>query len=255
MSSITRHDIRNQLTALSGSLDLARKTVKEPEGVVHINRAYKAADTILRQIEFTKEYEDLGVRSPTWQRVSAIIRSAALQLASDTIAFEIPEDHLEIYADPLLVKVFYNLFDNAREHGGAVTRISISYHPAGTGLTIIVADNGIGIPLEDKTHIFERGFGKNTGLGLFFSREVLSITGISISETGVPGKGARFEIAVPEGYVSVWGITGTTIKVRQVTFAPVVMHFFIKKVSRVLIMSPRQDPKSHLRDPQSHLTS
>ena len=199
LSSITRHDIRNQLMALSGSLELARKTVKEPEGIANINRAYKAADTILRQIEFTKEYEDLGVRSPTWQRASDIIRSASLQLAADTIAFEIPEDHLEIYADPLLVKVFYNLFDNARQHGGAVTRISISHHPVGTGLKIVIADNGVGIQQEDKSQIFERGFGKNTGLGLFLSREILSITGISISETGVPGKGARFEIAVPEG--------------------------------------------------------
>jgi signal transduction histidine kinase len=119
-------------------------------------------------------------------------------MAADTIALEIPGDPLEIYADPLLVKVFYNLFDNTRQHGGAVTRISISHRPAGTGLIITVADNGIGISADDKQHLFERGFGKNTGLGLFLSREILSITGISISETGTPGKGARFEIAVPE---------------------------------------------------------
>jgi signal transduction histidine kinase len=74
----------------------------------------------------------------------------------------------------------------------------VAHHPAGTGLVISVADNGVGVPLEDKPHVFERGFGKNTGLGLFLSREILSITGISISETGVPGKGATFEIAVPE---------------------------------------------------------
>jgi PAS domain S-box-containing protein len=198
MSGITRHDIMNQLTALSGSLDLARGTIKEPEGIAHINRAYKAAETIQRQIAFTKEYEDLGVRAPVWQRLSVIVRSAASQMAADTIALEIPDDPLEIYADPLLVKVFYNLFDNTRQHGGAVTRISISHRPAGTGLIITVADDGIGISADDKQHLFERGFGKNTGLGLFLSREILSITGISISETGTPGNGARFEIAVPE---------------------------------------------------------
>lgn len=64
---------------------------------------------------------------------------------------------------------------------------------------ITVADNGAGISLEDKQHLFERGFGKNTGLGLFLSWEILSITGISIDETGTPGNGARFEIMVPEG--------------------------------------------------------
>jgi PAS domain S-box-containing protein len=198
MSAITRHDIRNQLMVLSGSLELALTTVKEPEEVAQINWAYKAAVTIRRQIEFTQEYEELGIRSPVWQRVSDITRSASLQLAADIITFEIPDDTLEIYADLLLSKVFYNLFDNARQHG-AVTRISISAYPAGTGFAIVVADNGIGIPPEDKTRIFERSFGKNTGLGLFLSREILSITGISIRETGIPGKGARFEITVPEG--------------------------------------------------------
>ena len=47
--------------------------------------------------------------------------------------------------------------------------------------------------------IFERGFGKNTGLGLALSREILDITGIMIRETGEPGKGARFEMVVPKG--------------------------------------------------------
>ena len=61
------------------------------------------------------------------------------------------------------------------------------------------ADDGAGISPDDKLHLFERGFGKHTGLGLFLSREILAITGISISETGIPGEGARFEIAVPEG--------------------------------------------------------
>jgi signal transduction histidine kinase len=56
----------------------------------------------------------------------------------------------------------------------------------------------MGVAQEDKTKIFERGFGSNTGLGLFLSREILSITGISILETGIPGKGARFEILVPK---------------------------------------------------------
>jgi PAS domain S-box-containing protein len=199
LSSVTRHDIINQLTILSGSLELSQKTVKEPEKIVHINRAQKAAATIQRQIAFTKEYENLGVRTPVWQRLSVITRLAASQMASNTITFEIPEDNLEIYADPLLIKVFYNLFDNARQHGESVTHISISHHPTGTGLIITVADNGIGISTEDKPHLFERGFGKNTGLGLFLSLEILSITGISICENGTPGNGAQFEITVPEG--------------------------------------------------------
>jgi len=63
----------------------------------------------------------------------------------------------------------------------------------------------VGISVEDKKKLFTRGFGKNTGLGLFLSREILAITGITITENGIPGKGARFEIVVPKG---MWRMAG-----------------------------------------------
>ena len=199
MSGITRHDIMNQLTVLSGSLELAQKNINEPDPRSQIKRAQDAADTIRRQIEFTREYEDLGVRAPVWQRLPVVIRSAASQVAGSSLTFDIPDNPFEIFADPLLIRVFYNLFDNARLHGENVTRITVSYRQSDTGLIIIIADNGAGISTEDKQHLFKHGFGKHTGLGLFLSKEILSITGITISETGIPGEGARFEILVPEG--------------------------------------------------------
>ena len=66
-------------------------------------------------------------------------------------------------------------------------------------MILIIEDDGIGIPEEDKDKIFTRGFGKNTGYGLFLVREILLITGITIKKTGQPGKGARFEMTVPKG--------------------------------------------------------
>ena len=212
LSGITRHDITNQLTVLSGSLELAQGTRDDPERIAHVSRAQDAAVTILHQIAFTKEYEELGVKKPVWQQISGIIRSAVLQMGSKTITIEVPDEPLELFADPLLIKVFYNLFDNARQHGGTVSRIRITHHPADKGLILTVADDGVGISPEDKKHLFEKGFGKNTGLGLFLSKEILSITGISISETGIPGKGAQFEIAVPEG---MFRFTETTVTLKE----------------------------------------
>ena len=86
-------------------------------------------------------------------------------------------------------------------HGDHLTKIRVGEMVTDAGVVITVSDNGEGVPVEDKDLIFEQGFGRNTGHGLFLSREILDITGIAIREIGVPGNGAIFEIMVPNcGY-------------------------------------------------------
>jgi PAS domain S-box-containing protein len=199
MSEITRDEMIHEHGVLSGSLGRALDLAAGPEAVTAIRRAQEAEDTIQRQITFIREYGEIGVKSPEWQRISDIARSTAATFITPDFSCEIPEDLPELFADPLLAKVFYHLFENSRQHGGAITRICMSTRETGPGLTIIVADNGAGVSPEEKQHIFERGSGKKFGHGLFLSRDILAITGISIRETGIPGKGARFEIAVPQG--------------------------------------------------------
>ena len=80
-----------------------------------------------------------------------------------------------------------------------MTAIRVTAGEQGADLRIMVTDDGNGISADDKKQLFTKGFGKHTGLGLFLSREILSITGITITENGEPGKGARFEITVPNG--------------------------------------------------------
>ncbi|MDD1653268.1 MAG: HAMP domain-containing histidine kinase, partial [Methanomicrobiales archaeon] len=107
-------------------------------------------------------------------------------------------DTLDIYADPLVEKIFHNLVENAIMHGQA-TRIRFSFRETPEGLLLLCEDNGTGVAPDEKDLIFNRGYGRHTGLGLFLTREILAITGLSIQETGVPGYGARFEILAPRG--------------------------------------------------------
>ena len=107
-------------------------------------------------------------------------------------------DHIEIYADPILEKVFYNFLDNSVMHGKKVTTITVSSREVPEGLVISWEDDGIGIPAEEKEKIFTRFFGKHTGLGLFLAHEICSVTGITLSGTGEAGKGALFEMLVPK---------------------------------------------------------
>ncbi len=131
--------------------------------------------------------------APVWQNIGKIVSG----LGGKEIAISAELKGLEIYADPLLEKVFYNLYDNSLRHGEKVTAINVHFALIPEGLFLFWEDNGIGVPVTKKEGIFERGVGENTGMGLFLAREILSITDITITETGDEGWGARFEIRVP----------------------------------------------------------
>jgi len=199
LSSITRHDILNELMVLSGSLELAIKTMKGQAGIDHIKRAQKAADTIQHQIAFTKVYEQIGVNAPIWQNCHRLIETAVKEVNLEQIIVknDFPAG-TEIFADPLVVKVFFNLVDNAVRYGGKISAIRFTVLERNGNHVVVCEDDGDGILASEKEQIFKRGFGKNHGLGLSLSREILEITGITIHETGEPGKGARFEMTVPK---------------------------------------------------------
>jgi PAS domain S-box-containing protein len=195
LNSITRHDVANQLTVLQGYTQLAM--LKSPDPVIgdFLQKIHTVTDTIARQIEFSKTYQELGEQAPCWFSLDEIF----VRNKPPDILFSCSCTGTEVYADPMLEKVFANLFSNAVMHGERVSRITIRCEPSGDDLLIMVEDNGIGIPLDLKQKIFKKGFGKNTGFGLFLAREILAITGIMIHETGSHGRGARFEIIVPKG--------------------------------------------------------
>jgi signal transduction histidine kinase len=202
LSSITRHDMQNKLTALSGYIELAKAEKDETVLRRYLSIMEKTTQIFQEDLAFTRDYQDLGVQAPAWQEVAAIIREKESHLPTQNVRVDriIQPAMLEIYADPLLGKVFYNLIDNALRYGGEkMTEIHITTREDGGGLVLVFEDNGAGIPEKDKDRLFTKGFGKNTGLGLFLSREILAITGIGITENGEPGKGARFEITVPKG--------------------------------------------------------
>jgi K+-sensing histidine kinase KdpD len=107
---------------------------------------------------------------------------------------------LSLYADPMLEKVLYCLIENAKKHGETITKICISGTPVPAGYLLVVEDDGVGVPADRKEKIFNKNVGKGSeGFGLFLAREILSITGITIAETGEPGSGARFEMFLPSG--------------------------------------------------------
>jgi two-component system sensor histidine kinase/response regulator len=200
MTSITRHDLVNQLTVMQGYLELAdllNRTDPEKAGS-YIRKGLSVVEKTIGTIQFTSEYQRIGVTSPTWHNVANSIGNALKYSTLGTIRLEneIPAGS-EIYADPLIEKVIFNLIDNALRHGSTLTTIRFRFMREGSTPVIICEDDGVGIPYDDKERIFSYAHGTNTGMGLFLVREILAITGITIRETGIPGEGARFEMHLP----------------------------------------------------------
>jgi len=200
LSGITRHDINNQLLALRSYLALLETKGGDPVSGEYFRKAKTSAESISAMIQFTGEYESIGINTPVWQNLRTLVETVIRQAPVGTILVknDLPAG-AEVYADPLIVKVFYNLMENAVRHGENVTTIRFSGEERNGGYRVVYEDDGAGVLSKDKERIFERGFGKNTGLGLFLCREILSITGITIRETSEPGNGARFEMTVPNG--------------------------------------------------------
>jgi PAS domain S-box-containing protein len=203
LSQLTRSDLANEIFILNGYLALAKNAAEGKDPIIEkIEKSEQAARSINEITKFIQDYQGLGARPPVWQNVQMSLLFGLSHISLGSIRHELETEDLEIFADPLLEKAWQGLFENSIAHGEHVTRIRVRHRVTPDGVVVIFEDNGIGIPDERKEEIFTRGEGVRAGVrGLFFVREILDITNITIRETGERGRGVQFEIMVPKrGY-------------------------------------------------------
>jgi PAS domain S-box-containing protein len=199
LTSITRHDILNGITKLRLSLDLAKNETRDEKILHFFEQQESIIASIQHQINFTRDYQNIGIRPPQWKDIGDRFHAAVATVPLGKISVSVDIKNIEVFSDNLIERVFANLIENTLEHGDKTTTIRFFSEPRGRDLILVYEDDGTGIPPEEKELIFEHTRRGRISYGLFFSREVLAITGLSIKETGEAGKGARFEILVPEG--------------------------------------------------------
>jgi signal transduction histidine kinase len=199
-NSITRHEILNHLTVVKGFIELSKEQLHNPDFLLKsFDKELAAANAIQNMIVFTRDYQNIGIQPPEWYPISSTIKSAVAGIRLGPITLSNDTEGVEVYADHLFERVFFHLLDNAVRYGGKIRTIRFSCDESFEELHVICEDDGIGIPPDAKEKIFNRQFFQNTGLDMYLVREIVSITGMSIRETGTYGTGARFEIRVPKG--------------------------------------------------------
>jgi PAS domain S-box-containing protein len=200
LSGILRHDLSRKLAVLYGHLRLGVIKFNDPEVITFIVGIKEAANGIMRQIEISREYREIGLTPPAWIPVQAALMTAANRIDMGGVVFHAWTERLEVFCDPHLPTVFYHILHNSLKAETGATKIIATYQIRAESCAIIIEDNGTGIPDGQKEALFiqrEDSFGR----GLFLAHEIVSITGMTIRETGTYGQGARFEILVPsEGY-------------------------------------------------------
>ncbi|PKL57521.1 MAG: hypothetical protein CVV34_07060, partial [Methanomicrobiales archaeon HGW-Methanomicrobiales-5] len=154
LSGITRHDIKNQLFSLKAFLEISKEHTTDPEQISRlIEKKEKIVDTLEQQIEFTREYGDIGVNEPVWQVIGAVVAKVLGSWQMPGITVEAETGDYEVFADPLLERVFFNLLDNSLRHGGKVSHIRLFSTAQNNELVVVYEDDGTGIPEADKPFI------------------------------------------------------------------------------------------------------
>ena len=202
VGSLTRHDVRNKLSTVTGYAYILKKKHHEEEDIVDgLKKMEQAVEEIVRILDFAKMYEQIGVEELTYINVEEKLNEAVAFFSGINLTITNECQGLTLLADSFLRQLFYNFIDNTKKYGKKTTIIKTYFEMADQdSLKLVYEDDGVGISFENKRHLFSEGFttGGSTGFGLFLIKKMIDVYGWRIQEEGTPGEGARFVITIPK---------------------------------------------------------
>ncbi|HVP17019.1 MAG TPA: PAS domain S-box protein [candidate division Zixibacteria bacterium] len=203
VGGLTRHDVRNKLSIITGNIYLNKKRFADhPDILKSYEEMESACQQIVRIFDFAKDYEMLGAEELNYIDVEDAVQKA-VSLFSDLDGTKVTNEchGLNVLADSLLRQLFYNLIDNSLKYGRKTTKVNVHFEKTERDeLKLFYGDDGVGIPYDEKPKLFKEGHttGRGSGYGLFLIKKIIEVYGWTIQETGKPGKGVQFTIKIPK---------------------------------------------------------
>lgn len=209
LNQILQHDIRNDLTVINGRIQVARYHI-EPEGEEHLDTARESA---MEAIELTKTARDFMETLDQQQReldaialeetIESQIERVRKSYSEANLRFEDrPGEPVWVLADEMVESVFRNLLVNAIQHNDKESpEVAVSVEEGDQWVQIRFADNGPGVPDDEKDEIFgqgEKGLeSTGTGVGLYLVHTLTDEYGGSVWVEDNEPQGSIFVVELP----------------------------------------------------------
>ncbi len=204
------HQIGTPLNLISGYVQVMIEDARADQQSLHRLQTVEAQITkVTDAVRTMLAY----ARKPSLQRevvdVAALVEQVceitrpALHAASVEVQVDVHGDLPRLYADPVQLELgLLNLVSNSLDAMPDGGRLTIALSPTETGVRLVVADSGTGIPTDVLPHVFEpwvttKPAGRGTGLGLSITREAIGSHGGVIDVRSAPGEGTAFTIDLP----------------------------------------------------------
>ncbi|ESP87892.1 sensor histidine kinase [Candidatus Halobonum tyrrellensis] len=203
MNSLLRHEVLNTANVIEGYADLLLDEADDDGSRAHletIRRQSRSMSSVIEDAQILLEATD---REGGFERVdlSTVVaeQTAELRTRYDVAVDNDVPDGLTVVADDLCFRIFSNLLTNAVKHNdGDAPRVSVDAEVDAETVTVLVCDNGPGIPDSRREQLFDGETRKRThGLGLYLVRTLAERYGGSVELRETGPEGSEFAVSLP----------------------------------------------------------
>lgn len=216
-SANVSHELKTPLTSISGFAEIIQDGyVKEEDIRAFAGRIYKEAQRLITLVEDVIRISQLDegevpyewTETDLYQTVKSVFGTLSEAAKKQNVHLYIEGERIKLHTVPnILEEVLFNLCDNAIKYNKQGGSVCIHLAENEDNVCISVQDNGVGIPKEDQSRVFERFYRVDkshskeiggTGLGLSIVKHGVSFLGGEVELESTPGQGTEITISFPK---------------------------------------------------------